>query len=210
MAAFHGAAYDTNESCICIAFEYMDLKSLKDVLSRCGKFPEDIMGNGALQVVRGLGYLHSERRIMHRDIKPSNVLVNSMGKFKITDFGMSKELSDTLTAGQTWVGTSSYMSPERVGGMDYSFNADIWSLGLLVYECATGKAAYAGTNQFELLDRIVDGSPPTLPDGIASPEAIRKIPNQYIDLSHFDVIAEDLTFIPRDAQRLLSLPKDCP
>lgn len=103
------------------------------------------MGNCALQVVRGLSYLHGDRRIIHRDIKPSNVLVNSQGKFKISDFGMSKELSDTLTAGQTWVGTSSYMSPERVGGMDYSFNADIWSLGDIPWFRDQGLAAMSSS-----------------------------------------------------------------
>jgi serine/threonine protein kinase len=53
--------------------------------------------------------------------------------------GMSKELSSTLSAGQTWIGTNSYMSPERVGGINYTFNADVWSLGLLVYQCCTAQ-----------------------------------------------------------------------
>mmetsp|Transcript_38021 Transcript_38021/g.93456 ORF Transcript_38021/g.93456 Transcript_38021/m.93456 type:complete len:361 (-) Transcript_38021:83-1165(-) len=172
VTAFHGAAYDSAISCICIAFEYMDLKSLKDVLLVTKKIPEDIMGNCALQITRGLKYLHFDRRIMHRDIKPNNVLVNSKGQFKISDFGMSKELSNTLSAGQTWVGTSSYMSPERVGGLDYSFNADVWSLGLLVYECSTGLKPYGGHNTFELLDQIVDGEPPALPQGQFSHEAV--------------------------------------
>jgi len=171
VTAFHGAAYDSEMSTICIAFEYCDLKSLKDVLVHTKAMPENVLGNCALQVLRGLLYLHGERRIMHRDVKPSNVLVNSEGRFKIADFGMSKELGDTLAAGQTWVGTSSYMSPERVGGLDYSFNADVWSLGLLVFECATGKPPYAGVNTFELLDQIVDGSPPQLQQGQFSNEA---------------------------------------
>ena len=63
------------------------------------------------------------------------------------------------------------MSPERVGGMNYSFNADIWSLGLLVFQCSTGEAPYANVNTFELLDMIVDGNPPTLPQGKFSNEA---------------------------------------
>jgi len=171
VTAFHGAAYDSDMCTICIAFEYMDLKSLKDVMTYCKKMPENIVGNCSLQILRGLHYLHYERRIMHRDIKPSNVLVNSSGIFKIADFGMSKELGDTLAAGQTWVGTSSYMSPERVGGMDYSFNADVWSLGLLVFECATGKPPYAGVSTFELLDKIVDETPPVLAKGVFSNEA---------------------------------------
>jgi serine/threonine protein kinase len=133
--------------------------------------PEEIVGNCAMQCVKGLHYLHKERRIIHRDIKPSNILVNSVGEFKITDFGMSKELSSALSAGQTWIGTNQYMSPERVGGLDYSFNADVWSLGLLLYQCATGHQPYQGSNTFELLDQIVDGEPPALPAGTFTNEA---------------------------------------
>eukprot|EP00281_Chroomonas_sp_CCMP1168_P032260 CAMPEP_0206253710 /NCGR_PEP_ID=MMETSP0047_2-20121206/23299_1 /ASSEMBLY_ACC=CAM_ASM_000192 /TAXON_ID=195065 /ORGANISM="Chroomonas mesostigmatica_cf, Strain CCMP1168" /LENGTH=290 /DNA_ID=CAMNT_0053679941 /DNA_START=248 /DNA_END=1116 /DNA_ORIENTATION=- len=172
ITAFHGAQYDQKGSSILIAFEYCDLKSLKDLLAKVTTLPEDVMGNCTLQVVRGLRYLHAERRIIHRDIKPNNVLVNSKGQFKITDFGMSKELSSTLSAGQTWIGTNSYMSPERVGGLDYTFNADVWSLGLLVYQCCTALPPYLGTNTFELLDQIVDGTPPCLPKGQFSNEAV--------------------------------------
>eukprot|EP00283_Hemiselmis_rufescens_P016124 CAMPEP_0173440474 /NCGR_PEP_ID=MMETSP1357-20121228/22951_1 /TAXON_ID=77926 /ORGANISM="Hemiselmis rufescens, Strain PCC563" /LENGTH=282 /DNA_ID=CAMNT_0014405953 /DNA_START=93 /DNA_END=937 /DNA_ORIENTATION=- len=171
VTAFYGAAYDEKSSLVMIACEYMDMKSLKDLLLRSRTLPEAVMGNCALQVVRGLRYLHSERRIIHRDIKPNNVLVNSSGAFKITDFGMSKGLSDAFSAGQTWIGTNAYMSPERVGGLDYSFNADVWSLGLMTYQCCTGLAPYQGSNTFELLDQIVDGDPPVLPRAQFSNEA---------------------------------------
>mmetsp|Transcript_77418 Transcript_77418/g.208904 ORF Transcript_77418/g.208904 Transcript_77418/m.208904 type:complete len:243 (-) Transcript_77418:122-850(-) len=164
IASFHGAAYDVARSEMVIAFEYMDQRSLKDVINRCTdrKIPEDIMGCCAGQVVSGLHYLHDQRRVIHRDIKPSNILVNSKGQCKLTDFGMARELH-TFDAGHTWVGTSSYMSPERVGGESYSFSADIWSLGVLVFEACTGHSPYEGTAQFEILDRIVDGDPPALP-----------------------------------------------
>jgi serine/threonine protein kinase len=120
------------------------------------------------QVIAGMVYLHGTRRLIHRDIKPSNVLLNSGGMFKIADFGMSKELSDTMSAGQTWVGTSSYMSPERVMGINYSFNADIWSLGIIVYECCTGQAPFGGAQTYELLDNIVDKEPPALPEDFSN------------------------------------------
>jgi len=159
---FHGAEYDADHATILIAMEFMDLRSLKDITKSCGKIPEKVMGNCASQILEALKYLHTTRRIIHRDVKPSNVLVNSRGSFKLGDFGMSKELSNTLSAGQTWVGTSSYMSPERVSGLDYSYNADVWGLGILVYEACSGQPAYAGST-FELLDEIVDGEPPALP-----------------------------------------------
>uniref|UniRef100_A0A6U6DI80 mitogen-activated protein kinase kinase n=2 Tax=Guillardia theta TaxID=55529 RepID=A0A6U6DI80_GUITH len=168
---FHGAEYDAERSTILIAMEYMDLRSLKDITKSCGKIPEKVMGNCASQILEALTYLHTTRRIIHRDVKPSNVLVNSRGSFKLGDFGMSKELSNTLSAGQTWVGTSSYMSPERVSGLDYSYNADVWGLGILVYESCSGQPAYAGST-FELLDEIVDGEPPALTAEAFSEEAV--------------------------------------
>mmetsp|Transcript_54886 Transcript_54886/g.130317 ORF Transcript_54886/g.130317 Transcript_54886/m.130317 type:complete len:369 (+) Transcript_54886:33-1139(+) len=170
VAAFHGAAYNQSEQCMVIAFEYLDRKSLRDVLKTASTIPESIMACASAQVLAGMIYLHRERRLIHRDIKPTNVLVNSKGRCKISDFGMSKELSNTLSAGQTWVGTSSYMSPERVGGQDYTFNADVWGLGILVFECCTGKPPWEGAQTFELLDKIVDGDPPELPKSF-SPEA---------------------------------------
>jgi mitogen-activated protein kinase kinase 1 len=176
VTAFHGAAYDVKKSEMVIAFEYMDQRSLKDIVLRTPsrQIPEEIMGCCAGQIVAGLHYLHDQRRIIHRDIKPSNILLNSRGQFKLADFGMSKELH-TLDAGHTWVGTSSYMSPERVGGETYSFNADLWSLGVLVLESCTGHSPYEGTTQYDILDRIVDGDPPALPPTFS---------NQAIDFVH--------------------------
>jgi len=162
VASFHGAAYDPDRQSMLIAFEYFDRRSIKDVLHRCGKFPEHVMATCCTHVVTGLNYLHGERRIMHRDVKPSNILVNSRGVFKIADFGMSKELGENFSAGQTWVGTSLYMSPERVQGLNYSFSADIWSLGIVVVEACTGKSPFEGTKGVDILDAIVDNPPPTL------------------------------------------------
>lgn len=161
VTAFHGAAYDGDS--IVIAFEYMCHRSVKDVLQKLGRMSEAAVGLCCGHVLSGLVYLHKERHIIHRDIKPSNVLLDAYGCFKISDFGMSKELSDTLSAGQTWVGTSCYMSPERVSGLDYSFNADIWGVGILAFECCQGKGPYASKSAFELLDAIVDGESPSLP-----------------------------------------------
>eukprot|EP00291_Cryptomonas_curvata_P004186 CAMPEP_0172176288 /NCGR_PEP_ID=MMETSP1050-20130122/14714_1 /TAXON_ID=233186 /ORGANISM="Cryptomonas curvata, Strain CCAP979/52" /LENGTH=291 /DNA_ID=CAMNT_0012848513 /DNA_START=224 /DNA_END=1102 /DNA_ORIENTATION=+ len=176
VTAFHGAAYDAGRSEMVIAFEFMDQRSLKDVILRTPtrQIPEEIMGDCAGQIVAGLHYLHDKRRIIHRDIKPSNILLNSRGQFKLADFGMSREVG-TMDAGNTWVGTSSYMSPERVGGETYSFNSDIWSLGVVVLESCTGRSPYEGTTQYDILDRIVDGDPPALPATFS---------NQAIDFVH--------------------------
>jgi mitogen-activated protein kinase kinase 1 len=115
---------------------------------------------------------------MNSDIKPSNLLINSAGVVKISDFGVSGQLAHTLSKKQSWVGTVTYMSPERITGTSYSFDSDIWSLGLTLVECALGKFPYdnrddkrASTLGFwELMEFIVKQPPPTLPSNKFSRE----------------------------------------
>ncbi|XP_023289524.1 dual specificity mitogen-activated protein kinase kinase dSOR1-like, partial [Orussus abietinus] len=87
-------------------------------------------------VLKGLSYLRDKHAIMHRDVKPSNILVNSAGEIKICDFGVSGQLIDSMA--NSFVGTRSYMSPERLQGTHYSVQSDIWSLGLSLVEMAIG------------------------------------------------------------------------
>ena len=93
--------------------------------------------------MKGLQYLHKDRRIIHRDIKPSNLLMNSAGRLKIADFGVSGQLANSVSKCQTWVGTVTYMSPERIKGDAYGFASDSWSLGLSLLEFALGHFPYA-------------------------------------------------------------------
>ena len=87
-------------------------------------------------------FLHTTKHQMHRDIKPENILLNSEGQLKLTDFGISKQLEKTYAITNTFVGTLIYMSPERMGGKNYSYSSDIWSLGLVILELACGKHPY--------------------------------------------------------------------
>src|SRR5690349_10222364 len=99
------------------------------------------------QVLRGLHYLHRTRRVIHRDIKPSNILLNTEGKAKLADFGVSGEVSDQVDAKMSFVGTVTYMSPERIKGESHTFNSDNWSLGLALVECALGYFPYLSAQQ---------------------------------------------------------------
>ena len=82
----------------------------------------------------GLDYLHTNKRIVHRDIKPSNILLNYKGIIKISDFGVSSIVLDSLKGKETLVGTYNYMSPERIRMNNYSFVSDVWSIGCIAYE----------------------------------------------------------------------------
>lgn len=93
-------------------------------------------------MLKGLEYLHKTTKIIHRDIKPSNLLINSQGEVKIADFGVSGKIDYTLEYKNSWVGTVTYMSPERFGGDRYNHDTDVWSLGLTLIECALGRFPY--------------------------------------------------------------------
>ncbi|EOA15729.1 hypothetical protein CARUB_v10006675mg, partial [Capsella rubella] len=181
---------------VSIILEFMDGGSLEDLLKKVEKVPENMLAaicKRVLYVLRGLCYIHHDRRIIHRDLKPSNLLINHRGEVKITDFGVSKILTSTSSQANSFVGTYPYMSiqfpdlyelryyhglqPERISGKSYSSKSDIWSLGLVLLECATGKFPYTPLEHkkgwrsvYELVDAIVETAPPTAPPHLFSQE----------------------------------------
>jgi mitogen-activated protein kinase kinase len=119
---------------------------------------------------------------MHRDIKPSNVLVNSKGNIKLCDFGVSSELEGSIA--ETFVGTGTYMAPERIQGGHYTVKSDVWSVGLTIMELAIGKFPFANEGSEEaggpqgildLLQQIVHEPAPKLPQSDAFPEILHQI-----------------------------------
>ncbi|KAF3439639.1 hypothetical protein FNV43_RR17917 [Rhamnella rubrinervis] len=162
---------------ISIILEYMDGGSLADFLKKVRTIPEPYLAAISKQVLRGLLYLHHEKHIIHRDLKPSNLLINHRGEVKITDFGVSAIMESTSGQANTFLGTYNYMSPERIIGGQYGYKSDIWSLGLVLLECATGQFPYlppeqgeGWTNFFELMDTIVEQPPPCAPSDQFSSE----------------------------------------
>lgn len=120
-----------------ILMEYMDCGSLDLVLKKAGRIPEPIISKITFGVLTGLIYLREKHQIIHRDVKPSNILVNRRGEVKLCDFGVSGQLIDSMA--NSFVGTRSYMAPERLNGCRYSVSSDIWSLGLSLLELAIGR-----------------------------------------------------------------------
>ena len=128
----------SHEGSVFIAMECMD-GSLGD----CKKVPEPILAKMMKMVLQGLQYLHHERHLIHRDIKPSNILFNKAGRVKISDFGTSSQVEGTQAVAQTFVGTVTYMSLERLQGKPYTSSCDIWSLGVSAMELALGAHPFA-------------------------------------------------------------------
>ncbi|KAI0498704.1 hypothetical protein KFK09_019594 [Dendrobium nobile] len=182
---------------ISLVLEYMDRGSLADIIRQVKTILEPYLAVLCQQVLKGLVYLHNERHIIHRDIKPSNLLVNHNGEVKITDFGVSAVLASSMGQRDTFVGTYNYMAPERISGGSYDFKSDIWSLGLVILECATGSFPYKQTEDeegplsfYELLETIVEEPPPSVPEDQFSPEfcsfisaCIQKDPQQRMSSS---------------------------
>ncbi|CAI5471933.1 unnamed protein product [Closterium sp. Yama58-4] len=170
LVEFYGAFYQPDSGQINIALEYMDGGSLADVVQVTKTIPENVLSAITRKVLQGMQFLHSERRMVHRDIKPANILLlNLNGVPKITDFGISTGLDHSLAMCATFVGTVTYMSPERIANQNYSFPADIWSLGLALLECGTGTFPYtADKGPINLMLQVMEDPAPTLPPGYSA------------------------------------------
>lgn len=162
----HGEVY--------IVMEYAKYGSLEELIKQTGKIPEETIAKIAIPLLEGMNYLHREKRIVHRDLKPANILINDKGEIKIADFGCSGNIGVTLGATNTYIGSSTYMSPERIRGESYTFNSDIYSIGILLAQCALGNHPYSDTKKrsvFDILQTIMENKV-TLPSSQFSPEFI--------------------------------------
>jgi serine/threonine-protein kinase len=140
------ALYDFQEigGQLCIFMEYVDGTSLEDVVNARSLAVEDALGIFA-SIVEAVGFIHSHG-IVHRDIKSQNVKLTANGKPKLLDFGIAKDSSAAHGLTQTGgvIGTPHYLAPEQLDGKPATSQADIWALGVLLYEMLTGDMPFQG------------------------------------------------------------------
>ena len=190
-----------------IAMEYVEGESLKEKIEKRPLPLEDALGI-AIQVAEGLHFAH-EKGIVHRDITPANVMFDSQGRAKIMDFGLA-HLGDAtqITKTGTIVGTPAYISPEQIRGEKADPRADIWSLGLVLYEMVAGRRPFHGESAQTLALAIQNEEPEPLTavrtrvpvelDRVAGKALAKSPANRY---QHVDELLVDLRSLKRQLEK---------
>ncbi|XP_011300431.1 serine/threonine-protein kinase fused [Fopius arisanus] len=144
-------SFETEKELVVVT-EYAD-KELYDILGQSGRLSEERTQVIACDLVSALYYLHSNR-VLHRDLKPQNVLVESNGVAKLCDFGFARSMSTGTHVLTSIKGTPLYMAPELIEEHPYDHNADLWSLGCIVYELLVGFPPFQTTSILHLVKLI--------------------------------------------------------
>jgi TolB-like protein/tetratricopeptide (TPR) repeat protein/tRNA A-37 threonylcarbamoyl transferase component Bud32 len=161
-----------------IAMELVDGQPLSDRVREGAMRLDDVLRCGR-QIADALAHAHA-RQIVHRDLKPANVVAGPDGRITVLDFGLAKRIRDSgpslattethdaapLTEAGTVVGTLGYMAPEQLRGEPADTRSDIWALGVLLYEIATGTRPFTGQSRFELSSNILNAPPKPLPAAV--------------------------------------------
>lgn len=128
-----------------VVMELVEGASLSDDLARRGRLEPARTARLGAEIADGLAYVHA-RDVVHRDVKPGNVLLTPDDHAKVADFGIARLVDDArITQTGLMVGTAAYLAPEQVRGQSVTTAADVYSLGLVLLECLTGRREYEGT-----------------------------------------------------------------
>jgi eukaryotic-like serine/threonine-protein kinase len=132
-----------------IAMEFIDGRSLKELIVSRGPAPLTVAVEYARQILSALRFAH-RHGIVHRDIKPHNALVDAEGRVKVTDFGIARAGTSQMTEAGSIVGTAQYLSPEQARGTNVDQRSDLYSLGIVLYELLTGTVPFNGDTPVEI------------------------------------------------------------
>jgi serine/threonine-protein kinase len=153
--------YDIGKSghLVYMAMEYIQGKELREMLADGKPLPVAQAVDFAAQVADGLAYAH-QHQVVHRDIKPANIMITPEGRAKIADFGIARmRSSETRTQTGVILGSPKYIAPEQVVGKRADHRSDIFSLGVILYECITGSTPFNGEGLSALMYQITNHDP---------------------------------------------------
>lgn len=155
----HDAGVDEATGLSYIAMEFVEGKSLRELLREGAPFAYSEVARIGAILANALDYAHA-KGVVHRDVKPANILLTPQRHPKITDFGVARLESSNLTATGQFIGTPNYMSPEQVTGDPVTNRSDLFSLGVVLFELLTGTRPFAGSSLTEITYKIVNTPPP--------------------------------------------------
>ena len=157
------AVYDwgQHDNTYFIVMEYVEGRSLAEVLRAEGTLHPDRAAEVATDVAAGLGFAHRNGTV-HRDVKPGNILLTPDGQVKVTDFGIARAFGggDELTQTGSVMGTATYFSPEQAQGKNVDPRSDLYSLGVVLFEMVTGSPPFTGDSPVAIAYKHVQEAPP--------------------------------------------------
>jgi serine/threonine protein kinase len=154
IVTIHDVVEQSEEGLAFIAMEYVRGTNLKQVLQGDQPVTLQFVTDVVAQVGEALDYAHSNR-VIHRDVKPANILITADNRVKITDFGIARIDTSNLTQEGQLLGTPNYMAPEQIQGREVDWRADLFSLGVVLYEMLTRHKPFQGENLTVVSHRIV-------------------------------------------------------
>jgi serine/threonine-protein kinase len=170
-----------------IAMEYLEGKTLKELLVSRGPTPVRVAIDYTRQILSALDFAH-RAGIVHRDIKPHNVVVAPDGRLKVTDFGIARSGSSQMTEAGSIIGTAQYLSPEQAQGKPVSPASDLYSVGVVLYEMLTGTVPFTGDTALEIAMKHLNTVP--APPSTKRPPGIGEVPHE-LDLVVLRALAKD-------------------
>src|SRR6266508_2833478 len=141
-----------------IAMEYLDGRSLKELIVARGPAPIHVAVDYARQILAAVRFAH-RHGIVYRDIKPHNVLVDGEGRLKVTDFGIARAGASQMTEAGSIIGTAQYLSPEQAKGAPVDQTSDLYSVGVVLYELLTGVVPFSGDTPVEIAMKHLSAPP---------------------------------------------------
>jgi len=148
-----------------LTMEFVEGTSLKVLIASRGKLPVAVTLTVGKQLCRALEVAHAEG-VIHRDIKPQNMVVEPSGFLKVMDFGIArlanppKDKQRGLTEAGTTIGTPDYMSPEQLSGSELDPRSDLYSAGVVLFECLTGRVPFEADTTWSLIAKHLEEAPP--------------------------------------------------
>jgi len=162
--------YDIGKSgnLVYMAMEYVEGRELRELLDDEKPLPVVQAVDIAAQIGEGLAYAH-QHQVVHRDVKPANILITPEGRAKLADFGIARmRTSETRTQTGIILGSPKYISPEQVVGKRADHRSDVFSLGVILYQCLTGATPFNGEGLSALMYQITNHDP--APPSSANPQ----------------------------------------